>query len=242
VSKLLELVTAVGGNEQFRADYHVSKTVLCHCRARENQFAGQCQMQHEQLADAVLFSLAERMARGSPKQREARRAVLEHFTATYPSIARHLVPNTTVWIAFASVPSEKVARAVMQSGFANLSKTDDGMYGSGIYLSMDAEYCIEEYGKRVFGLSGDVPLLVCAVAVGNPFPIVEMPEAPPLQAGAPEDAPTGGYFGKAIVPRAHAHVIVVARQPDPKKPDRADKKKFYPLDPSEWAQRRTYTE
>ena len=75
-----------------------------------------------------------------------------------------------------------------------------------------------------------MPLLVCAVAVGNPFPIVEMPTA------------ADGYFGKAIVPRAHSHVVVVARQPDPKKPDRPDKKKFYPIGPQEWGHRRTYTE
>ena len=56
------------------------------------------------------------------------------------------------------------------------------------------------------------------------------------------DGSADGYFGKAIVPRAHSHVVVVARQPDPKTPDRPDEKKFYPIGPQEWGHRRTYTE
>ena len=58
----------------------------------------------------------------------------------------------------------------------------------------------------------EVPLLVCAVVVGNAFPVVEMPRAPAPLDGAPADAPTGGHLGRAIVGKAHAHLAVVAGQ------------------------------
>ena len=38
-SKLLELVAQVPGNQGFPSAYRVQKTVLCHCRARENTLA-----------------------------------------------------------------------------------------------------------------------------------------------------------------------------------------------------------
>ena len=87
----------------------------------------------------------------------------------------------------------------------------------------------------------EVPLLVCAVVVGNAFPVVEMPRAPAPLDGAPADAPTGGHLGRAIVGKAHAHLAVVARGCDPDDPER--KEWFYPCEPAAWSsERRTFTE
>ena len=87
----------------------------------------------------------------------------------------------------------------------------------------------------------EVPLLVCAVVVGNAFHVVEMPRAPAPLDGAPADAPTGGHLGRAIVGKAHAHLAVVARGCDPDDPER--KEWFYPCEPAAWSsERRTFTE
>ena len=55
--------------------------------------------------------------------------------------------------------------------FAVLQTLDPGFFGQGIYLTMDHDYAIEEYGRRVFGLTR-VPLLICVVVVGNTLPVM----------------------------------------------------------------------
>ena len=107
---------------------------------------------------------------------------------------------------------------VLLGNFAVLQKLDAGYFGQGIYLTLDPEYAVEEYGRRVFGLTR-VPLLVCVVVVGNTLPVmplrsnstpgvvcshgrlaqvVESPHTPE------------GFLGKAIVGKADSHVVRVA--------------------------------
>ena len=235
---LADLVAGVPGNDAFSSAYRVAKTTLCHCRARENQFAAKVLELNMQLADTALFSLEAHMARGTAEQRSARRAVLDRFMRTYPSLAEG-APNVRVWLAFHAAPSEAVAKSVCGGGFAVLSQLDAGFFGQGIYLTLDAEYCISEYGVNVYQQTV-VPLLVCAVVIGNAFPVVEMPCVPTPPDGAPADAPTGGYLGSAIVGKAHAHLAVVAKRRDPHDP--VGEEYFYPCAPAEWSARRTYTE
>ena len=85
---LADLVAAVPGNDAFPSAYRVAKTTLCHCRARENQFAAKVLELNMQLADTALFSLEAHMARGTAEQRSARRAVLDHFMAHVPVARR----------------------------------------------------------------------------------------------------------------------------------------------------------
>ena len=54
-----------------------------------------------------------------------------------------------------------------------LQTLDAGYFGQGIYLTMDPDYAIEEYGRRVFGLTR-VPLLICVVVVGNTLPVMPL--------------------------------------------------------------------
>jgi hypothetical protein len=140
---LADLLAGVPGNSAFSSAYRVAKTVLCHCRARENQFAAKVLELNMQLANTQLFSLEAHMARGTAAQRSARRAVLDRFLRTYPSLAEG-APNARVWLAFHAAPSEAVAESVCGGGFAVLSQLDAGFFGQGIYLTLDAEYCIEE--------------------------------------------------------------------------------------------------
>jgi hypothetical protein len=66
---------------------------------------------------------------------------------------------------------------VLLGNFAVLQTVDPGYFGQGIYLMMDPEYAIEEYGRRVFNLTR-VPLLICVVVVGNTLPVMPL-RAPP---------------------------------------------------------------
>ena len=64
-----------------------------------------------------------------------------------------------VFLAFHVAPSEEVAHKILMGNFAILAELDPGFFGQGIYLTLDALYALEEYGR------GDsaVPVLVCAV-------------------------------------------------------------------------------
>jgi hypothetical protein len=77
-----------------------------------------------------------------------------------------------------------------------------------------------------------VPLLVCAVVVGNMFPIIERPHRPD------GSADPNGYLGKAIVGKADTHVVVVAK--DASSNDGSDDP--LPCLPSRWGQVETFTE
>ena len=72
----------------------------------------------------------------------------------------------------AGVPSY-FAPQVLFGNFAVLQTLDPGFFGQGIYLTMDPDYAIEEYGRRVFGLTR-VPLLICVVVVGNTLPVMPL--------------------------------------------------------------------
>ena len=96
-----------------------------------------------------------------------------------------------------AVRGSKLFRSALQLG-AVLSQLDAGFFGQGIYLTLDAEYCISEYGVNVYQQTV-VPLLVCAVVIGNAFPVVEMPCAP-----APPDGPAMRRLRGCVVLRSRA--------------------------------------
>ena len=67
-----------------------------------------------------------------------------------------------------------------------LQTLDPGFFGQGIYLTMDPDYAIEEYGRRVFGLTR-VPLLICVVVVGNTLPVMPIRTPPSAIAACTSD-------------------------------------------------------
>ncbi len=75
---------------------------------------------------------------------------------------------------------------VLLGNFAVLQTLDPGYFGQGIYLTMDPEYAIEEYGRRVFGLTR-VPLLICVVVVGNTLPVMTLRTLPDAIAACTSD-------------------------------------------------------
>jgi hypothetical protein len=120
---------------------------------------------------------------------------------------------------------------VLLGNFAVLQTVDPGYFGQGIYLTMDPEYAIEEYGRRVFGLTR-VPLLICVVVVGNTLPVMPLRTPPGAMAAGISDVfffcagrrllaqviespnSADGFHGKAIVGKADSHVVRVAKDPD----------------------------
>ena len=81
---------------------------------------------------------------------------------------------------------------------------DDGFFGQGIYLTLDSEYAIEEYGRRQDG-QPEVALVVCAVLVGSAFPVVEMPQCAPARVEPQAEG----------VPAPHAPSPRLSPRPDP---------------------------
>jgi hypothetical protein len=75
---------------------------------------------------------------------------------------------------------------VLLGNFAVMQTLDAGFFGQGIYLTMDPEYAIEEYGRRVFGLTR-VPLLICVVVVGNTLPVMPFRTLPDAVAACTSD-------------------------------------------------------
>ena len=126
-----------------------------------------------------LLSLEREVATAAPQVVEARRAVLRRLTQGYLSLTDALaLGGVRILIAFHVTPSEEVARSILRGGFAILGSRDDGFFGQGIYLTLDSEYAIEEYGRRQDG-QPEVALVVCAVLVGSAFPVVERPQCAP---------------------------------------------------------------
>ncbi len=151
--------------------------------------------------------------------------------------------------------------------FAVLQKLDAGYFGQGVYLTMDPEYAIEEYGRRVFGLTR-VPLLVCVVVVGNTLPVI--PYLHPVRLEPTQfrrvASPPGpcdmvgqcaarkvvrrcaqviesphtpdGFLGKAIVGKADSHVARVARDAAANGGDTDP----LPCLPARWAAVRSFSE
>ena len=67
-----------------------------------------------------------------------------------------------------------------------LQTLDAGFFGQGIYLTMDPDYAIEEYGRRVFRLTL-VPLLICVIVVGNTLPVMPLRTPPGAMAAGTSD-------------------------------------------------------
>ena len=135
---------------------------------------------------------------------------------------------------------------VLLGNFAVLQKLDAGYFGQGIYLTMDPEYAIAEYGRRVFGLTR-VPLLVCVVVVGNMLPVMPLRSNPTpgvmrshgrvAQVVESPHTPEG-FLGKAIVGKADSHVVRVAKDADANHGDRDP----LPCLPARWAAVQSFSE
>jgi len=138
--------------------------------------------------------------------------------------------------------------------FAVLQTVDPGYFGQGIYLTMEPEYAIEEYGRGAFGLTR-VPLLICVVVVGNTLPVMPLRTPADAMAAGKSDkfvcafqglvaqvieSPHSdvGFLGKAIVGKADSHVVRVAKDADANDGDTEP----LPCLPARWAAVKSFSE
>ena len=218
---MIELIQMAPGNAAFSDKYIVSGSVLSFSRARSGMHVGKA-LDLSVRVTSGLLGLEREVQAGAANVVASRQAALNHFRA-YPSLAPDIpgLSGVKVVLGFHAAPNEEVARSILGGNFAILASLDDGYFGQGIYVTLDAEYAIEEYGRRQHG-QDCVALLVCAIIVGSAYPVVEMPNGP------------GGFLGRALVPKADAHVAVVGWH--------ADDANWLPCDHTEWAGQQTYTE
>lgn len=228
-TKMLALLDATYRDGSVAKRYSIDKTVLCLCRPRSMAFTLAALKLSRRAADTDTFGLADEMNAGvgalpdaAPDGRgEERRKVLERFFGLWPSLwTDRRLSSARVWLVYHTPPNEEIARKIMIGGFANLGKRDAGFYGSGIYVTLDLDYCLSQYATGPTGASA--PLIVCALAVGVAYPVVEHPNGP------------SSFLGKPIVNKADTHIIIVSHAG----PDGW----WYPCSADRWGQERTFTE
>ena len=233
--RLVRLVSTAPGNERFPDRYAVEKALLCDSEQRADAFLNRAEELESRYNDRV-FSLRAEMFRGGEECAGWRHEILTRFSEKYSNLRPDLA-HVQVRLAFAAVHSERDARKIMDNNFATLSKTDPGYFGQGLYLTLDAEYAVETYGMKYFGLD-KVPLLVCAVLTGNSFPIIECPyelnssgqvrtrKVVDEHDNTTREPVKAGYMGKPIKDGADSHVAVVRHN------ERIDQ--FIPCKPPDW--------
>jgi len=94
-----------------------------------------------------------------------------------------------------------VCEKIAETGFANLSRIDDGYYGKGIYFSTKAPY-VETYVRS----SREPALLISWVLPGNTYPVIEHPRKP------------DNLVGSALKSGYNSHYCIVAKDGFPTTP------------------------
>ena len=187
----------------------IDKVVLCKSNSRSMAFTLAAKKLSQRAADTSTFGLAHEMRAGvgassdtAPDgNEEGRKKVLERFLTWSSLWCDKRLEHSRVLLVYHTPPSEEIARKILLGGFANLGKRDAGFYGSGIYVTLDLDYCMQ-YASDA---RGSTPVIVCAFVMGVAFPIVESPKNP------------NGFLGKPLV-KADTHLVVVSRIDDTSEP------------------------
>jgi len=198
--RLRELMTSAGGNSGFSEKYDILSVTLCRCKGREMAFLGCLRDLNERYKNRETFGLDRELGTAISREGTWRRRVLDYFKS-FENLCPDSYPNVRVLLAFHVPSSVEVAESVLKGNFARLKKLDAGFIGDGIYLTLNINYAIEEYGFYVHQLDV-VPVIVCAVIVGNPFPVIENPFK--------DDS---NWLGWPIHGKADSHIAVVASDP-----------------------------
>jgi len=97
--------------------------------------------------------------------------------------------------------SEGAVWQICKQGFGVVGTTDDGYYGTGVYVTSKLGYA-DNYAKK--GPDGTKPFLVSMVIPGNTFPVVEHPFASNGSSANPS-----GFKGKACRAGYQSHFTLV---------------------------------
>ena len=105
--------------------------------------------------------------------------VAEYLDSFTPVLSHHpLCKWVRIYTVFHACSNPETARAICKSGFAPLASLDPGFYAQGLYFTLDLDYAVKEYGEKMLDSQGNVTVLVCEVAVGNVYPVIEHPDDP----------------------------------------------------------------
>ena len=159
-----------------------------------------------------------------------RERVMERLTSYDGSaLHRHRPGGEEVRVLLAfHVTTMDVARLILRGNMAELSRLDAGYFGQALYFSLDAIYSLMEYGEGYYELE-QIPLLLCAVVVGNGYPVIESPyQCPPADVNAVNPA---GHLGQPIMSGADHHFAVVAKDEE-----YHGREQPLPVPPARWEQ------
>jgi hypothetical protein len=97
-----------------------------------------------------------------------RRRVAERLEA-YPAVVRGhpLCRHARVHTAFHACRDAETALRICRTGFAALAGLDAGYYAQGLYLTLDLDYAVRQYGLDMPDAEGRVTVLVRPPAVAN---------------------------------------------------------------------------
>jgi len=236
LARLTTLIESSPSCASFSGKYCVQEATLCRSKPREiGLLATALNLEIQYSTNPSNYDLSHLLGPADSMDGLWRKEVLDYFKR-YPTLADEAY-KTRICLGFHTAPSKDVANSILQGNFAKLSKLDAGFIGSGVYLTFDLDYAFEEYGVNTFGLE-EVPVVVCAVVVGNPFPVIECPECKPTKRKCCSARPVGeSYLGCPIVARAGAHIAVMGKDFE-----HHDSSNPLPAHPSRWGEIDAVTE
>jgi hypothetical protein len=124
------------------------------------------------------FGPRDRLAQ-SPEEIEWRRRVLARFEAHPAVVERHpRCPWVRVLTVYHACRDAATALSICRTGFAALASLDAGYYSQGLYFTLELDYALAQYGADMLDPEGRATVLVCDVAVGNVYPVIEHPSDP----------------------------------------------------------------
>jgi hypothetical protein len=184
--------------------------------ARKSSAQGRSMMQtaaHVALRERVISRFASRAFGAGLRLPELAGGSNEHGALLASMVADTNVRVVLGFHAFGG--GDTVMNSILQGGFAALSKLDAGFYGQGLYFTTDLLYALGHYGPIYQDTDGMVSVLVCALAMGQPYPVIE----PPYDV---EEGSDGWYLptlrGQPVVPPHDCHVVFVDGTQDAPKP------------------------
>lgn len=203
----------------------VSKIAVVQSSKRFQSFVNKYLEYDAKYSSNPIFRMTWLLEQSNTKLLKWRMGVIEHigrFPTYGPSSGDWSCGEVRVCVAFRGECSEEVALSILHGNLSNLAARDPGYYGTGLYFSLDPEYCLRYYGTDKDGKAYEQRVLaIYAVVFGNAYPVTE---------GITEDDRAGvekakqiaqeknadinycsqdSLLGRALKAKADSHVVVV---------------------------------
>jgi len=164
----------IGHDDKIR----VSKIAVVQCSKRIQSFVNK-HLEYESKYTNPVFRMTWLSEQSDAKLMLWRLEIIRYF-GRYPSYgpsSSHgdwACGKVRVSVAFRGECDESVAKSILQGNLSNLAARDPGYYGTGLYFSLDPEYCVRYYGTDKNGDPfPERVLAIYAVVFGNAYPVTE---------------------------------------------------------------------